>query len=334
MSWYNYTPYVSVAERRAKAAKEAAKMAKKGVPLSPVALSVRTITSTFWGKAWCKHLESYSDYSNRLPRGRTYVRNGSVIDLKIEPAKITAQVMGSSLYKQTITITPIAKVRWKSIKDACAGRIDSLVELLQGRFSDGVMSVLTHRDEGMFPQPREIKMDCSCPDWAGLCKHLAAVLYGVGARLDTQPELLFTLRQADHSELITEAASAQAFSAEGTSTEIDAASLADVFGIDLDMGLPTVESPSVKKPARKPKAVSKPKAKPVKKSAKTSKTTKSRASAIAPKPRKPVTAAKAKKSASKMAPKGKLGAKPSAKAAIGKRKKPANAVGAVRRSKV
>jgi len=341
MRWNNYyPPYVPVAERCAKATKEAAKMAKKGVPLSPVAISGRAIASTFWGKAWCKHLESYSDFSNRLPRGRTYVRNGSVIDLKIKPAKITAQVMGSSLYKQTITITPIANTRWKTIKNACAGRIDSLVELLQGRFSDGVMSVITHREEGMFPQPKEIKMDCSCPDWAGLCKHLAAVLYGVGARLDTQPELLFTLRQADHSELITEAASAQVISAIGTSADLDVASLSDVFGIDIDLGVPTVEPPSplVKKPARKLKAAaSKPKAKPVKKPAKTSKTTMSRAAALTPKPRKPVMATKEKPPAiksHKAAPKGKLGAKPAAKAASGKRRKPANAVGAVRRTKV
>jgi uncharacterized Zn finger protein len=218
-------------------------MAKKGNPPSPVEITGRTIASTFWGKAWCKHLESFSDYSNRLPRGRTYVRNGSVIDLKIEPAKITALVMGSSLYKQTITITPIAAARWKTLKDSCSGRIDSLVELLQGRFSDAVMTVITHRDKGMFPLPSEIKMDCSCPDWAGLCKHLAAVLYGVGARLDSQPELLFTLRQADHSELITEAASAQAMPT-GLTSDLDAASLADVFGIDINMGSDSVENPS------------------------------------------------------------------------------------------
>ena len=265
MSWYSFRPYVSVAQRRASAAKEAAKMAKKGIAFSPVTIPGRTIATTFWGKAWCKHLEAFSDYANRLPRGRTYVRNGSVIDLKIEPAKITAQVMGSSIYKQTITITPIADVRWKAIKNVCSGRIDSLVELLQGRFSDAVMAVITHRDEGMFPLPKEIKMNCSCPDWAGLCKHLAAVLYGVGARLDQQPELLFTLRQADHTELIAEAASGQALS-DADAGDLDAASLADVFGIEIDTGSapamgakPSAKAKSTPKPT--PKSAPKPKKK-------------------------------------------------------------------------
>ncbi|MEI6562540.1 MAG: hypothetical protein WCO68_10755 [Verrucomicrobiota bacterium] len=252
MSWFSYRPYVSVAERRALAAKEAAKMAKKGITLSPVAIKGRAIATTFWGKAWCKHLESFSDYENRLPRGRSYVRNGSVIDLKIEPTKITAQVMGSSLYKQTISIAPIAGERWKAIKDACSGRIDSLVELLQGRLSDAVMTVITNRDCGMFPLPSEIKMDCDCPDWAGLCKHLAAVLYGVGARFDHQPELLFTLRQADHTELITEAVSSHAIPTTGTA-DLDPASLADVFGIDIDLAdaPATPSSQPVSRPVRK-----------------------------------------------------------------------------------
>ncbi|MEI8234855.1 MAG: hypothetical protein WCH57_09245 [Verrucomicrobiota bacterium] len=262
MSWFSYNPYVSAAERRAKSAKEAAKMAKKGIVFTPVGIKGRAIATTFWGKAWCKHLESFSDYENRLPRGRTYVRNGSVIDLKIEPAKITAQVMGSSLYKQTISITPIAGGRWKSIKSACSGRIDSLVELLQGRLSDAVMAVITDRDCGMFPLPSEIKMDCNCPDWAGLCKHLAAVLYGVGARFDRQPELLFTLRQADHTELITEAVSSQAIPASGAN-DLDPASLADVFGIDIDMTAALGERPSdlVSKTVLKSRTKAKPQAK-------------------------------------------------------------------------
>ncbi|MEI8340573.1 MAG: SWIM zinc finger family protein [Verrucomicrobiota bacterium] len=256
MSWYSFRPYVSVAERRAKAANEAAKMAKKGIRLSPIEIKGRTIAATFWGKAWCKHVESFSDYSNRLPRGRTYARNGSVIDLQIEPQKITAQVMGSSLYKQTITVAPIDETRWKTIKETCSGRIDSLVELLQGRLSDAVMTVITDRDRGLFPHPSEIKMDCSCPDWAGLCKHLAAVFYGIGARLDHQPELLFTLRRADHSELITEAVSAKAIPDTGAAT-LDSASLADVFGIDID----TTREPDAPQPTPKstPKTVIKTK---------------------------------------------------------------------------
>jgi uncharacterized Zn finger protein len=251
MSWYSYTSYVSVAQRRAQAAKKIQKMLKKGGSLSPIAISGRSIATTFWGKAWCKHLESLSDYENRLPRGRSYVRSGLVLDLIVDPGVITSQVLGSSLYQQTITISPLASYRWQSIKTACSGQIDSLVELLQGRLSDSVMSVLTHRDEGMFPHSSEIRMNCSCPDWAGLCKHLAAVLYGIGARLDSRPELLFTLRGADHEELLAEVTSGQAVAVTGSS-DLDEASLADVFGIDIAQDFSTAESsPQEAKPTKK-----------------------------------------------------------------------------------
>jgi uncharacterized Zn finger protein len=260
MSWEYYPPYVSVAERRAKAAKEIAKLAKRGVKMSPVEISGRNIANTFWGKAWCQHLESFRDYETRLQRGRTYARNGSIIDLKIEPLKISAQVMGSSLYKQTITIEPLAESHWKAIKTACSGRIDSLIELLQGHLSDSVMAVLTDKDQGMFPKPEEISMRCSCPDYALLCKHLAAVLYGIGARLDTQPEILFTLRNVDSSELLSEATSAHAVS---SASDFDSDSLADVFGIDIAPAAAAAAAPKTKAPAKKAKAP----AKPVKKSA-------------------------------------------------------------------
>ncbi len=247
MSWdWNYHPYVSAAERRAKAARHAQKLAKKGTRLAPVKIEGRTIARTFWGQAWCRHLESFSDYANRLPRGRTYVRNGSVIDLQIAPGEITAQVMGSTLYRGTITVAPLQPARWKAIKAECAGKIDSLVGLLQGRLSDAVMRVITHRENGLFPHPSEIKLACSCPDWADLCKHLAAVLYGVGARLDTQPELLFLLRGVDHLELIDAAADSPALAQAGAGdAAMDADQLSDVFGIEIDAG----STPQVTPPA-------------------------------------------------------------------------------------
>ena len=202
MSWHSFRPYVTAAERRAKAVKQAAKLFIKGRKLSPVQIKGRDIARTFWGKAWCSHLESFSDYENRLPRGRTYVRSGSVIDLQIAPGKITAKVMGSSLYEINLAIAPLDESRWQAIKAECAGKIDSLVELLQGRLSSAVLRIITDRDKGLFPKPSEIEKTCSCPDWADLCKHLAAVLYGVGSRLDQEPELLFVLRGVDHLELI------------------------------------------------------------------------------------------------------------------------------------
>src|ERR1017187_2274740 len=179
--YYGWRPYVSVAERRRKAAKEMARLRKKGHPVSPVVLEGRTIVKTFWGRAWCENLERYSDYANRLPRGRSYVRNGSVVDLQITPGAIDAYVSGSELYKVALKVAPVAKAKWKSICNDCAGAIDSLVELLQGRLSKGVMERICQQNQGLFPTPAEIQLSCSCPDWAGMCKHIAAVLYGIGA---------------------------------------------------------------------------------------------------------------------------------------------------------
>jgi uncharacterized Zn finger protein len=231
--WY-YPPYVTVAQRRAKAAKAAAKLAKRGRAFQPVVIQGRQIAHTFWGQAWCRHLESFSDYENRLPRGRAYARHGAVIDLKMTRGKIAAQIMGSRLYEATLTVRPLAPARWQAIKRECSGKIDSLVELLQGRLSDAVMQVITHRDEGLFPKPDEISLDCSCPDWAALCKHLAAVLYGVGARLDTQPELLFLLRGVDHLELLEQAAAAGAQAATNAGAAgLAEADLAEVFNIEI-----------------------------------------------------------------------------------------------------
>lgn len=253
MSWnWNYRPYVPVAERRAKAERHAQALLKKGARLSPVTIEGRTLARTFWGQAWCRHLESFSDYANRLPRGRTYVRNGSVLDLQIEPGTIKAQVMGSRLYHGTVSVAPLKPARWKAIKAECAGKIDSLVGLLQGRLSDAVMRVITDREHGLFPQPSEIKLACSCPDWADLCKHLAAVLYGVGARLDTQPELLFLLRGVDHLELIGAAADSPALTRAGAGDgAMDAEQLSNVFGIEIDPAGATAP-PSSASAKRKP----------------------------------------------------------------------------------
>ncbi len=182
MRWdYEFRPYVSVAERRRQAEREIDQRRKKGLKVAPIVIDGRIIAKTFWGKAWCENLESYSDFANRLPRGRTYVRNGSVVHLEIRAGKVSALVSGSELYSVEITITSLAAPDWKRVKRACAGQIGSLVELLQGQLSRSVMDVVTRRGEGLFPKPAEIRMECSCPDWAGMCKHVAAVMYGVVA---------------------------------------------------------------------------------------------------------------------------------------------------------
>jgi len=236
MGWgyygYGFRPYVSVAQRRANAMREAKKLEKKGRTLAPVAIDGRKIARSPWGLGWCEHLESFSDFSNRLPRGRTYVRNGSVMDLQIKPGRIDALVMGSELYTIRVDVRPLEQDRWLALQQRCAGKIKSVLELLKGGVSAGVMEVMSHRETGMFPAPGEIKMRCSCPDAAHLCKHLAAVLYGIGARLDGQPELLFTLRKVDPAELVAGATEALA-APSPAAAEMDNVQLSDVFGIDL-----------------------------------------------------------------------------------------------------
>ncbi len=226
--------YVPVAQRHAKADKAMQKLGKKGLKVEPIKTEGRKIARTFWGKAWCDHLEKFSDYENRLPRGRTYVRNGSVCHLAISKGSIEAIVSGSELYNINIDITPLSAKKWQQVREQCAGQIGSVLELLQGRFSDNVMKIITDPENGLFPQPHEIKLDCDCPDWADMCKHIAAVLYGVGARLDQQPELLFLLRNVDQEALIsTELDITSATTGKGK-RRLATADLSNLFDIEMD----------------------------------------------------------------------------------------------------
>jgi uncharacterized Zn finger protein len=232
--YYGWKPYVPVAARRHQAARELAKLTKKGKQTSPVVIDGRKIAKTFWGKAWCDNLERYSDFANRLPRGRTYVRNGSVVDLQIGPGAVTAMVSGSELYRTEVKVSAVPKARWSAVCSDCSGAIDSIVELLQGRFSDGVMARICHEKTGLFPSPAEITFTCSCPDWASMCKHVAAVLYGIGARLDEQPDLLFALRKVDQQDLITRAGKGLPQTKGPKAGKVlDAGDLSEMFGIEM-----------------------------------------------------------------------------------------------------
>lgn len=233
MARYGYRPYVPVAQRRARAQREMAKLRKKGKTVEPIEIEGRTIARSFWGKGWCEHLESFSDFANRLPRGRTYVRNGSVCHLAVQPGRVEAIVSGSELYEIDLRIQKLPAKTWQTIKGKCTGQVGSVLELLQGKLSDQVMNVVTDSKEGLFPKPGEIKLGCSCPDFATMCKHVAAVLYGIGHRLDHQPELLFTLRGVDPQELITTDV-ALAESSDAAHPTLDEDQLQDVFGIELD----------------------------------------------------------------------------------------------------
>lgn len=233
-----WPPYVPVAERRAKAQREVAKQNKKGQHLQPVVIAGRAIAHSFWGKGWCTHLESFGDYSNRLPRGRSYVRNGAVCHLAIGKGVVGAKVVGSRMYQVQVAVKPLSASRWSGLKVQCSGKIGSLIELLQGHLSDEIMRTVTDREKGLFPRQGEIEYTCSCPDWASMCKHVSAVMYGIGARLDEQPELLFLLRGVDHEELI--ATGAAAGNLAGSSSRrarrrvLSGPDLTNVFGVELD----------------------------------------------------------------------------------------------------
>src|ERR1039457_340926 len=245
MSDFGWHPYVPVAEKRRQAERKLAKLKKQGHSVAPVKIEGRTITKSFWGNSWCTNLERYSDYENRVSRGRTYVRNGSVVDLQIAKGKVTAMVAGSSLYKINITIAPVAAARWKAICRDCAGTIDSLIELLQGRLAKGVMDRVCREGDGLFPSPEEIKLSCSCPDWADMCKHVAAALYGVGARLDEKPQLLFVLRGVDENELLARAGQGLPL----TRATPSAAKVLDESDVAALFGLEMAETPHTPNPA-------------------------------------------------------------------------------------
>jgi hypothetical protein len=258
MSFF-YRRYVPVGERRRLAEKAAAKLVSKtGRPMAPVRISGRVIATTFWGRAWCDNLEAYSDFANRLPRGRTYARNGSVIDLQISAGKVEALVQGSSLYRITVGFETLPAARWKAFKARSAGKVTNLLDLLQGRLSQDILADLTTREVGLFPSPREIKMSCSCPDWAGMCKHVAAVLYGVGARLDEKPELFFTLRGVEVGELISsatvEVGGGLGVDVGSQDPALDGADLGALFGVELDAGPAAVVAGGRSVPKKAPKA--------------------------------------------------------------------------------
>jgi hypothetical protein len=257
--WSGFPRYVSAGEKRARAAQAAARLARggKGQALSPVVLAGRKIAATFWGKAWCDNLESYADYAHRLDRGRSYVRSGAVVDLQIEAARVRSRVVGMRLYEVEVSIRPLEPARWKALVAGCGHRIESVVSLLEGRLPEEVLRVVTHRERGLFPAPRQISMTCTCPDWASLCKHVAATLYGVGARLDERPELLFLLRGVDPGDLVHAAADrlgAAPAGAGGGARVIADGDLGALFGIELA----SVGRPRGRRPARADRKLSKP----------------------------------------------------------------------------
>ena len=234
-----WRPYVPVAQRRSNAARESASLKRKGHQLRPVWVQSKTIANSFWGLAWCRNLENYADWSNRLPRGRSYARNGSILDLQINPGEITAMVSGSSIYRIRIAIKHLDAKKWKAIRQDCSQQVSSLLDLMRGKLPDAVLKRLTDPKEGIFPSPRELTLRCSCPDYATMCKHIAATLYGVGHLLDSEPALFFKMRGVDQAELVSDAitnqTSGDAIGLDGQS-DLAGEDLGAIFGIELASG--------------------------------------------------------------------------------------------------
>ena len=206
--WDNgYPEYVSVAQKKLRAQKKIAALRKKGQVLSPIRIEGRALARNWWGKAWNGNLALYADYANRLDRGRSYIRHDAILDLKVSEGIVEGLVQGSasSPYRVKVGIAALSDRNRAAVRKACEGKIGSMQELLSGKIPKELQVLFTAKGTGLFPAPKEITFACSCPDSASLCKHVAAVLYGVGARLDEQPEGFFTLRGVAVAELVSEA---------------------------------------------------------------------------------------------------------------------------------
>jgi len=257
MSWSRFPRYVPVGERVRKAKAAATQAGKTEGRREPVVVEGTKIATTFWGKGWCKHLESFSDYSNRLPRGRSYVRNGLVIDLRITQGLVEALVQGSTLYRVKVSIAPLPSQRWASFVQSSTDKVTQVIDLLQGQLPPSLLQSVTNPESGLFPRPAEIKLSCSCPDWADMCKHVAATLYGVGARLDTRPELFFTLRGVDMDDLVAAAGKTAAeVPADASVPGLGHEDLSALFGVEIESGsTATPDAPAVPTTAQAPAAV-------------------------------------------------------------------------------
>ena len=198
-----YYPQPTETQLKHNAAQTVRKASAKGKQFCPVVLTGRTIAKSCWGKAWCENLERYADFETRLQRGQRYVRSGAVIDLQMQKGRVSARVQGSrkTPYKVEIRISPLSEERCEQIMDRCSDRVDTLENLLSGSFPEAMKDVFLG-EGGLFPTPKEISFSCSCPDWAVMCKHVAAALYGVGARLDEDPMLFFSLRGIDTGRFV------------------------------------------------------------------------------------------------------------------------------------
>ena len=203
MAYYGFAEYVPVAEKKANALNAIKKLKEKDPNISPVIIE-GTLGKTWWSKSWNKNLESYADYSNRISRGKSYVRQHCVVDLKISKGEIFSKVQGSRIkpYDIEIKIETLTKEAMNHVLMSCQKSIESIEQLVEGKFPKGLETLICDKNEGLFPSPKAIQFSCTCPDYAVMCKHVAATLYGIGVRLEEDPLLFFELRDIDINGLI------------------------------------------------------------------------------------------------------------------------------------
>jgi uncharacterized Zn finger protein len=204
-----------------------------------------------------------------------------VLDLQVNPGKVESLVQGSRSkpYSVNVKIKAVNKKIWQEIKTACGGKLDSLQELLTGKFPKALDEIFMAQGKGLFPSPKEIEFNCSCPDWAYMCKHVAATLYGIGTRLDEEPGLFFKLRKIKVKDLVTGAVEDKTRkllkrAKKKTSRVIAESDLADVFGIDMEE--PVISKKKKTKTAKKTSKTKKPSSHAPKKSKSKTITPKSR----------------------------------------------------------
>ena len=223
--------YVRVKKRRETAESIAARLTAEGEELQPVKAHGKAIASSFWGRVWCRAIEDWQDYESRLPAGRSLLKNGGVIDLKLSENRAQAQVVADRLYQVQIRFEGVEEEQLNALRNACAGKLTSLIDLIRGDLSDDVMELICDPAFGLFPRYSELKPSCDCLDDAVLCRHAAAALYAIAPRLDDQPELFFTLRGIDPESFFA----LDAVAGPEEAGDLSAEDLSATFGIEIDL---------------------------------------------------------------------------------------------------
>jgi len=198
----------------------------------------RAFGKTWWAKKWIEALEILGrDYSNRLPRGRTYARRGAVKDLVITPGEVMARVQGTrrTPYRVKIRLKALTDKQWQKVVKVLAERAIFAAKLLSGEMPPNIDEVFNSCGLSLFPaKANELETSCSCPDWANPCKHIAATHYVLAEVFDRDPFLLFELRGRTKEKVLEELRAARSLqdSAEEESLAVREKEILEKMAID------------------------------------------------------------------------------------------------------